>query len=71
MKYLADLVAASEAVLQKFGIEVVKQMLLNQLKRVFMKLDVHRRAEGGGKGRPSPPKVILGGDYLPPKFPDN
>ena len=30
-----------------------------------------RRAEGGRKGRPSPPKVILGGDCLPPKFPDN
>ena len=27
-----------------------------------------RRAEGGGKGGQSPPKVILGGDCPPPKF---
>ena len=32
---------------------------------------LQRRAEGWRKGRPSPPKVILGGDCLPPKFPDN
>ena len=29
---------------------------------------LQRRAEGGRKGRPSPPKVTLGGDCLPKKF---
>ena len=38
---------------------------------IHLLIEKQRRAEGGRKGRPSSPKVISGGDCLPPKFPDN